>query len=103
MVLYSFVSCAFACHVDRNTEPLACYLSIATLMGDNMIVNRVYNSCLINFRDKEFIIELLPIPMQDFDVILGLNCLATYHASVDCFSEEILNILGESELRFQAK
>lgn len=30
---HSFVSCAFACHADRNTEPLACYLSIAYSYG----------------------------------------------------------------------
>ena len=34
-----FDSGAFAYHADRNTETLECYLTVATSIGDNMIVN----------------------------------------------------------------
>lgn len=30
------------------------------------------------------------LDIHDFDAILGMNLLATYHASVDCFRKEIL-------------
>lgn len=30
---HSFMSIAFACRANRNTEPLGCYLSVATPMG----------------------------------------------------------------------
>ena len=41
---HSFISITFAYHANRNTEPLDCYLVVATPMGDNMIVNQVYKS-----------------------------------------------------------
>lgn len=41
---HSFISIAFAYHANRNIEPLDCYLTVATPMGDNMIVNQVYKS-----------------------------------------------------------
>lgn len=31
---HSFVSITFACHANRNIEPLGCYLSVATPMGN---------------------------------------------------------------------
>ena len=40
--------------------------------------------------------------MHDFDVILGMDWLATYHASIHCFSKEIIfKTPGEIEFRFR--
>lgn len=98
---HSFISIAFAYHADRNTEPLECYLTVATPMGYNMIVNKVYKSCSISFGGRNFSANLLPIVMHDFDVILGMDCLATYHASIDCLSKEIIfKTPGEIEFWF---
>lgn len=63
--MHSFVSCAFIWHVDKNTKPLECYRSIKTPKGDSIAVNRVYKSCPTSFGDREFIVDLLPILMQD--------------------------------------
>lgn len=72
---YSFVSIAFACHANKNTKPLGCYLSVATPMGDNMILNQVYKSCFLSFGDRKFSADLLLILMHDFDIILGTDWL----------------------------
>ena len=41
--------------------------------------------------------------MHDFDVILGMDWLASYHASVHCFEKEVVfRPLGESEFLFKA-
>ena len=87
---HSFILIVFAYHADRNTEPLECYLIVATSIGDNMIMNQVYKSCLISFGDRNISADLLPIVMHYFDVILVMDWLATYHASIDCFSKEII-------------
>lgn len=99
---FSFISIAFAYHANRNTKPLDCYLIVASPMGDNMIVNQVYNSCLISFGDINFYADLLPIVMHDFDVILGIDWLTTYHANIDCFSKEIVfKVPGETKFQFR--
>lgn len=78
-VTHLFISIAFAYHANRSTESLECYLFVAPPIGDNMIMNQVYKSCFISFGDREFLVDLLPIVMYAFDVILGMDWLATNH------------------------
>lgn len=67
-----------------------------------MILNQVYKSCSLSFGDRKFSADLLLILMHDFDIILGMDWLTTYHASVDCFSKEIIfKIPREIEFWFQ--
>lgn len=54
--------------------------------------------CGNSYGDRKISADLLLILMHDFDIILGMDWLATYHASVDCFSKEIIfKILREIE------
>ncbi|XP_038975808.1 uncharacterized protein LOC120106826 [Phoenix dactylifera] len=39
--------------------------------------------------DRELPVDLIVLDMRDFDVILGMNWLATYHASVDCHDKRV--------------
>lgn len=40
---------------------------------------------MINLCGREFLVDLLPLEMHDFDVILGMSWLAAYHAIIDYF------------------
>ena len=40
--------------------------------------------------DKELLVDLIPLDIKDFDIILGMNWLASYHASIDCFKKEVV-------------
>ena len=53
----------------------------------------VFISCpdvTVSIDDQEMMIDLLVLDMRDFDVILGMDWLASYHATVDCFSKEVI-------------
>ena len=47
-------------------------------------VNRVYNNCPIVIQDKEFSADLIALPFQEFDLILGIYWLSKHRAIVDC-------------------
>lgn len=49
----------------------------------------MYKSCLIEIENKEFPADLVLLDMKDFDVTLGMDWLAAYHASVDCFHKVV--------------
>ncbi|KAI9160100.1 hypothetical protein LWI28_005107 [Acer negundo] len=70
---HSFVSCAFSAYANISAEPLDLCVTIATPMGDSMLVNQVYKSCLICFGGMDFLVDLLPLKMHDIDVILGMD------------------------------
>ncbi|RVW46416.1 hypothetical protein CK203_081708 [Vitis vinifera] len=54
--------------------------------------------------DLEMIVDLVLIDLQDFDVILGMDWLASYHASVDCFGKRVtFSIPSQPDFSFEGK
>ena len=101
---HSFVSLAFGCFSDKPPESLKYVMSVATPMGDSVIIQQVYKACQISMGEREFVVDLLPLEMCDFDVILGMDWLAAYHAVVNCFTKEVMfNIPGQAEFSFGGK
>ncbi|XP_017973287.1 PREDICTED: uncharacterized protein LOC108661388 [Theobroma cacao] len=43
-----------------------------------------YESCVVRFKDKDTLVNLVVLDTLDFDVILGMDWLSRCHASVDC-------------------
>ena len=49
-------------------------------------------------------VDLVLLDLQDFDVILGMDWLASYHASIDCFGKRVIfSIPGQLEFNFVGK
>ena len=47
-------------------------------------------------------VDLILFQLHDFDIILGIDWLATHHALVDCFSKRVTyHILGQPEFCFK--
>ncbi|RVW32511.1 Transposon Ty3-G Gag-Pol polyprotein [Vitis vinifera] len=54
--------------------------------------------------DVEMPVDLVLLDLQDFDVILGMDWLASYHASVDCFEKRVtFSIPGQPKFSFEGK
>jgi hypothetical protein len=99
---HSFISCGFVRNIVRSPEPLEYELSVSTPLGDTLVSNLVLKSCMFCIEGKELSADLVLLEMHDFDVILGMNWLAAYHASVDCFEKEVVfRPPGELEFRFK--
>ena len=100
---HSFVSYAFAKNHDKSPELLDFELSVSTPVSDTLMTNLVLKSCIICIEGRELLADLVLLDMQDFDVILGMDWLASYHACVHCFEKEVVfRPLGESEFLFKA-
>ncbi|GJU54475.1 putative reverse transcriptase domain-containing protein [Tanacetum coccineum] len=54
-------------------------------------INTIIRGCTLNFLDHPFNINLMAVELGSFDVIVGLDWLAKYHAIIDC-SEKIVRI-----------
>ncbi|XP_072959206.1 uncharacterized protein [Typha angustifolia] len=87
---HSFISTSFLRYADMTPEPLDEPLFIATLMGDSLEIRQIYSPCILTFGEWEFRADLLPFEMHDFDLILGMDWLAAYHASINCYSKEVI-------------
>nr|GEY43845.1 putative reverse transcriptase domain-containing protein [Tanacetum cinerariifolium] len=74
-------------------------------LADGRIVglNTIIRGCTLNFLNHPFNIDLIPIELDSFDVIIGMDWLAKYHAVIICaekiicipFRDEILIVRGD--------
>ena len=72
------------------------------IMGDSLVCNSMLKSCVIQIEDKEMLVDLILMDMYDYDIILGIDWLVAYHASVDCFGKEVV-FRPPREPKFQFK
>ena len=74
--------------VIKSPELLDFELLVSTPVSDTLMTNLVIKSSIIYIEDKVLLVDLVLIDMHDFDVILGIYWLASYHAGVDCFEKK---------------
>ncbi|KAL6320142.1 hypothetical protein AAG906_004651 [Vitis piasezkii] len=73
-------------------------LIVATPMGVSVVTSKILKDCLVMIGYREMPVDLVLLNLQDFDVILVMDWLASYHAFVDCFGKMVIfSILGQPE------
>ena len=73
---FSYVSSAFAKGLNLHCELLDMPIRVSTLVGESVIVEKVYRSCLVTFVGSNIYVDLVILEMVDFDVILGMTWLS---------------------------
>ncbi|GJX30309.1 putative reverse transcriptase domain-containing protein [Tanacetum coccineum] len=73
-----------------------------TLLADGRIiwVNTLIRGCTLNFLNHPFNIDLMPVEMGSFDVIIGMDWLAKYHAVIVCDEKLVRVPFGDKILIF---
>ena len=64
-------------------------LNVVSPLGATVKLGKVCKDCTLTLEDKNLPIELIVLPMKEFDVILGFDWLTKYHAKLDCVSKTI--------------
>ena len=68
------------------------------------MVNKILRDCCVMIGYREMIVDLVLFDLEDFDVILGMDWLASYHAFVDCFGKRVtFSIYGQANFCFEGK
>nr|GEW90417.1 putative reverse transcriptase domain-containing protein [Tanacetum cinerariifolium] len=63
----------------------------------NVVTDTTYiQDCTLTFLNKPFEIDLMPIKLCSFDVVIGMDWLSKYHAKIIC-DEKVVHILIEDE------
>ena len=64
-------------------------IRVSTPMGESVMVEKVYRSCLVTFVGSNTHVDLIILEMVDFDVILGMTWLSPNFAILDCNAKTI--------------
>ncbi|GJU69683.1 putative reverse transcriptase domain-containing protein [Tanacetum coccineum] len=87
---HSIISTTFAKKLNMNPTPLIERIIISTPMKNHMLIDHEYVNCPLRFDDRIRPANLLPIHMLDFDVILGMDWLASHRATIDCYARTVI-------------
>ena len=87
----SFVSHRFAILLDVPLEELGYVLFVVVSLGPPMFSSHVYRNCKIHVNNRELTVNLIPLAIQHFDVILGMDWLAENHGVIDCDCKVVLS------------
>ncbi|GJV92999.1 putative reverse transcriptase domain-containing protein [Tanacetum coccineum] len=87
----SFVSTTFSSIIDITPTALDHYYDVELADRKIIRINTIIRGCTLNFLNHPFNINLLPIELGSFDVIIGMDWLSKYHAVIDC-AEKIVRI-----------
>ncbi|KAJ9564382.1 hypothetical protein OSB04_000348 [Centaurea solstitialis] len=88
---YSFVSFSFIDRLRVKPKVLDYVLVVDTFDNRQVSVNELYDDCSIIVEGCSIPIKLFPVPINEFDVIVGIDWLAKNHAWVGC-DEKIIHI-----------
>ncbi|GKC70628.1 putative reverse transcriptase domain-containing protein [Tanacetum coccineum] len=91
----SFVSSTFSALLDITPSTLDTSYAIELAYGRISETNVVLRGCTLGLLGHPFDIDLMPIKLDSFDVIIGMDWLAKYHALIVCDEKVICIPYGD--------
>ncbi|XP_070017189.1 uncharacterized protein [Nicotiana sylvestris] len=86
---YAYVSSYFTPYLVVPRDYLSAHVYVSTPVGDPIVVDRVYRSCVVIIGGLETRVDLVLLNMVDFDVILGMDWFSPYHAVLDSHAKSV--------------
>ncbi|PKA66893.1 hypothetical protein AXF42_Ash003550 [Apostasia shenzhenica] len=74
--------------------------TVNTASGEILASRIIYPNCDIHIGDHIFPANLIALPIKDFDILLGMDWLSTWHAEIDCAARKISFPIPEGNLVF---
>ncbi|GJR81489.1 putative reverse transcriptase domain-containing protein [Tanacetum coccineum] len=97
----SFVSNTFSTMINITPTTLKRHYNVELADGKIIGVNTIIRGCTLNFMNHPFNIDLMPVPLGSFDVIIGMDWLTKYHGVIICDKKIVRVPFGRDMLIFQ--
>nr|GEV60373.1 putative reverse transcriptase domain-containing protein [Tanacetum cinerariifolium] len=97
----SFVSTTFSSLIYITLTTLENHYDVELADGKIIRVHTIVRGCTLNFMNHPLNIDMMPVPLDSFDVIIGMDWLTKYHGVIIC-DEKIVRVpFGREMLIFQ--
>nr|GEV65500.1 reverse transcriptase domain-containing protein [Tanacetum cinerariifolium] len=97
----SFVSTTFSALIGITPTTLENHYDVELADGKIIGVNTIIRGFTLNFMNHPFNIDLMPVPLGSFDVIIGMYWLTKYHGVIICDKKIVCVPFGREMLIFQ--
>ncbi|KAI3819010.1 hypothetical protein L1987_12832 [Smallanthus sonchifolius] len=95
----SFVSLTFESQLAKQRTKLDNPYSVEIANGKSIAINYVIRNCNLELNNHEFSVDLLPMQLGSFDVIIGMDWLSKHHAEV--FPEDLPGLPPTRQVEFR--
>nr|GEX10058.1 hypothetical protein [Tanacetum cinerariifolium] len=96
----SFISIAFSSLVNIDPTPLESSYDVELADGKIVGIDTIIRGCTINFQNHPFNIDLMPVELGSFDVIIEMDWLRRCHAVIVCDEKLVQIPYGNETLAF---
>ncbi|GJU11886.1 putative reverse transcriptase domain-containing protein [Tanacetum coccineum] len=96
----SFISTAFSSLIDIAPTPLENSYDVELADGKIVGIDTIIRGCTLNFLNHPFNIDLMPVELGSFDVIIGMDWLRRCHAVIVCDEKLVRIPYGNETLIF---
>nr|GEX75813.1 putative reverse transcriptase domain-containing protein [Tanacetum cinerariifolium] len=97
----SFISIAFSSLVNIDPTPLGSCYDVELVDGKIVGIDTIIRGCTINFLNHPFNIDLMPVQLGSFDVIIEMDWLRRCHAVIVCDKKLVQIPYGNETLTFR--
>ncbi|GJV16191.1 putative reverse transcriptase domain-containing protein [Tanacetum coccineum] len=87
----SFISISLASMLNIPSITIDTFYDIEMADGNLVSTNTVIKGCTLTLLNQPFKIDLMPIKLGSFDVVIGMDWLSKYHAKILC-DEKVVHI-----------
>jgi len=78
----SFISHAFKHNLKHDSQPLTEIFTVEMANGEKESASEVFVDCTLTLNDHSFPIDLMPVSIKSFDVIIGMDWLSPNQADI---------------------
>ena len=101
---HSFVSAKFVKLLDVSVDNLTYPVEVCTPLGASLVTQQYLKACAISSQGKSFSVDLILLPIESYDVILGMDWLSDNYAQLDCRNKTItIGKPGEDTITWQGR
>nr|GEX06781.1 hypothetical protein [Tanacetum cinerariifolium] len=97
----SFISIAFSSLVNIDPTLLGSSYDVELADGKIVGIDTIIRGCTINFLNHPFNIDLMPVELGSFDVIIGMDWLRRCHVVIVCDGKLVQIPYGNETLTFR--
>ncbi|GJV09410.1 putative reverse transcriptase domain-containing protein [Tanacetum coccineum] len=92
----SFISLSLASMLNIPSITINTLYNIEMADGNLVTTNTIIKGCTLTLLNQPFEIDLMPIKLGSFDVVIGMDWLSKYHAKILC-DEKVVHIPIDGE------
>ena len=96
---HSFISASFILSLGLHVEAMDFVLSVVSPLGGEVDTCSICRGCVVRITGQDLVADFVVLDMAGYDVVLDMDWLSTYHATVDCY-KKMVTIHPQTDLLF---